>query len=744
MPDPKSLACCAVAANLIALCGTTVAAPLVTRLTPPSVLFASNGSRNAPIVARFLPGQAFDLQATVIHDGPVHATLKVDGATVAESGSGGLDVSAIFDITGASVEAGGSGYSRPRVIIVENGVPMASGIDSHWVTLENGVIRSVTVPEPVRTGYRVAPQIRIDDPTGSGAVVNLSTESKRSIVTVRNHREKKRGIKQFELLVTDTTGSSSAKGNFEIVDPKPERASRAAKNVIILLGDGMGAGHRTAARLMLRGVELGKAKGLLAMETFPFTGLIMTASLNSIVTDSSPGASCYSTGNKGDNNEHGVFPDDTRNSFDNPRVESIGEFLSRTEGKALGIITTSEVTDATPAAFATHTSDRVAGSGIADQMLDEACSRFSKDSADGAGLKVLMGGGRKFFLPESENPDASTRTFYRPGGDDYTLPPELASAYGITAAGHDDDERNLLEDFKKRGFAYAPDHSTLSKVASAADRLLGLFAYSNMNVALDKIGKRRGTSTIVDAYGFPDQPMLDEMTAAALNVLRKDKDGFVLLVEGASIDKQSHNMDSDRWLLEMIEFDRAVQKAKDFASDPANGETLVLVLADHECGGVNVIGASRLTDAELSETTGPTLTSRKTVGTSEDAGFPTYAIAEDGYPVTTNIDHRLLIGYASNAARTEDWRTNVRPLQDPLQPPIVASGSTYATFPPLAVAQPGQFIPGQTGELLASHTATDVPISAFGRGADQFTGVMDNTDLFFKIMRAIQPTVPGK
>ena len=74
----------------------------------------------------------------------------------------------------------------------------------------------------------------------------------------------------------------------------------------------------------------------------------------------------------------------------------------------------------------------------------------------------------------------------------------------------------MLADFQAAGFAYAPDHTTLQSLAGTnPDKLLGLFAYSNMNVALDKIGKRRGTSAVVDDYGFPDQPMLDDMTKTA-------------------------------------------------------------------------------------------------------------------------------------------------------------------------------------------------------------------------------------
>jgi alkaline phosphatase len=115
------------------------------------------------------------------------------------------------------------------------------------------------------------------------------------------------------------------------------------------------------------GVAQGKVKGKLAMDTFPVTVSIMTPSLNSIVTDSTPGTQNYVTGNKSNNNQEGVFPDDTTDKFDNPRVEYLAEYLARTQGKKLGIVTTADVFDATPAAMAVHTQDRGAGTGIVDQ-----------------------------------------------------------------------------------------------------------------------------------------------------------------------------------------------------------------------------------------------------------------------------------------------------------------------------------------------------------------------------------------
>src|SRR4030095_16902017 len=248
---------------------------------------------------------------------------------------------------------------------------------------------------------------------------------------------------QLEVRAKQSNGDVvSANGNFQVVELEHvNQGSKRAKNIIILLGDGMGIAHRTAARIMLKGVQQGKANGLLAMDTFPYTGLVMTHSLNSIVTDSAPGMACYSSGNKGNNNQEGVFPDDTLDKFDNPRVELIGEYLYRTQGKTLGIVTTADVFDATPAAMAVHTQDRGAGTGICDQYLDEAVST--------AGLRVLMGGGRKWFLPQSS---AGSQ---RNNANDYVLPAELANGWGVNS-GSLNANRDLIADFVAGGVVSVP------------------------------------------------------------------------------------------------------------------------------------------------------------------------------------------------------------------------------------------------------------------------------------------------
>jgi len=161
----------------------------------------------------------------------------------------------------------------------------------------------------------------------------------------------------------------------------------------------------------------------------------------------------------------------------------LSEYLKRTQGKALGIVTTADVFDATPAANAVHTSNRGAGTGIVDQFLDDRHL---------TGLNVLMGGGRKWFLPASvPGSQRSDRNDYAFSSTDAHTA-EIVKRWGATA-GKLDKERDLIADFKSAGFAYAPDKTSLDAINPLqTDKLLGLFAYSNMNVALDKIDGRRG------------------------------------------------------------------------------------------------------------------------------------------------------------------------------------------------------------------------------------------------------------
>ncbi|HEX7086839.1 MAG TPA: alkaline phosphatase [Vicinamibacterales bacterium] len=523
--------------------------------------------------------------------------------------------------------------------------------------------------------------------------------------------------------------------------PGPPDGPR-ARNVIFVLGDGLAASHRTAARVLARGYTHGKANAPLAMDTMEATGQVMTSSLNAIVTDSAPGMASYSTGNKAANNMEGVYPDNTPDPFDNPRVEYIGPLLRRTRGPgfAVGIVTTADVTDATPAANAIHTADRNAGEGIAARWVDER---------DRIGLRVLMGGGARHFAPKGS--PGSSRS----------------------------DARDLAAELAVAGFTRVATRTDLLALERGAPppALLGLFHPRHLPVAFDKVGAGRYSQELAQPAhaGFTDPPMLEEMTRAALRTLEAHApDGFYLLVEGASIDKQAHNVDAERTIWDIIELDRAIAVALDFArrtntdDDPAN-DTLVIVTGDHETGGFAIVGIGN--ERYAPQTIGRATRDYAAVFRFKPeqvlSFYPEYEPDAQGYPVDPDPRKKLLAGWAAAPDRYENWISNrlardpavVRPDGDVgvavANPARDGAGADSDNRTVDGRPIPGFLVPGviENGAdgcpdpdgcpadtaasplTIAGHTASDVPLSASGPGAVTFTGTYDNTDVFRRILR---------
>ena len=200
---------------------------------------------------------------------------------------------------------------------------------------------------------------------------------------------------KYEIKATLTTADGkklTATSTFEVETLQP--AANRARNVILFIGDGMGPAIRTAARIVSKGVEGGRARGLLEMDQMETQGLVMTSSLDALVTDSSPGAGAWATGNKSINNWHGVFPDNNSPTtaiastldrsaeaaapfLDNPRVENIAEFLQRTRRMSTGVVSTVAVTDSTPGAFSSH-AIRYAQTSIAEADVVRRPQRHSR------------------------------------------------------------------------------------------------------------------------------------------------------------------------------------------------------------------------------------------------------------------------------------------------------------------------------------------------------------------------------
>lgn len=278
------------------------------------------------------------------------------------------------------------------------------------------------------------------------------------------------------------------------------------ENIILLIGDGMGVAHITAGKI---------ARGNLNLERFSVSGLVTTHSANHLVTESAAAATALATGFKTNNRAVSV-------SADNRPLKTIFEY-AKERGKSIGVVATSAVTDATPAAFMAHADDRRQQADIAEQIAN-------------SGIDVLIGGGWAYFVPATN--EGSKRK----------------------------DHKNLLAVLENR----MPLILTYDKLSAHSDtqKLAALLSPRDLPKAADR------------------DYSLARLTRTAIQILSKNRNGFVLMVEGSQIDRAAHHHDQQHLIAELIDFDDAVGVAFDFAQK--NGRTLIVVTADHETGGFAV------------------------------------------------------------------------------------------------------------------------------------------------------------
>jgi alkaline phosphatase len=447
---------------------------------------------------------------------------------------------------------------------------------------------------------------------------------------------------------------------------------RRAKNVILFIGDGMAVAHRTAARILSKGLVQGRYGGELAIDDMPHMALVSTSGTDSVVTDSANSMSAYTTGHKSCNNALGVYCAKNKNVLDHPKVETIAEVVRRRHKMAVGIVTNTEVQDATPAGIVAHDRDRRDYDNITGMLFE-------------ARPDVLMGGGRAHFLPKAA--EGSKRK----------------------------DEIDYLTKFKEGGYTYVSNNTEM--MAAAKDpktkQLLGLFHMSNMDGALDRRILKKGT-----VPRNPDQPDLADQTKVALDLLSKNPNGFVLMVESGMLDKYTHMLDWERAAYDTILLDNAVKVAKAFAAK--RNDTLIIVVPDH-AHPVSIIGSYN------DDRPGDTL--RDKLGVYGDSVFPNYPPANaDGYPESVDVSKRLAFGFGAYP----DHCTVGKPSMDgPLHPTEVKGEKTF-------VANEKRCVPNaerRTGNLpfsmaLGVHAADDVILTAMGPGSEQFRGRIDNTRVF--------------
>jgi alkaline phosphatase len=506
--------------------------------------------------------------------------------------------------------------------------------------------------------------------------------------------EREAGKDQSALLLRDVSLGDAGVYNIRVTDGAETRelrwnvydtGPRKAKNVILFIGDGMSPAHRVAARLLAKGIAEGKALGKLAIDDMPHMALVATAGSDSIITDSANSASAYATGHKSAVNAMGVYADRTPDPLDDPRVETVTSLAQRRQDMAIGIVTNTEIEDATPAAMVAHTRRRTEYDRIVEQYF-------------AAKPDVLMGGGRANFLPKSEN--GSRRR----------------------------DESDFVAQFRAAGYSLALTGPEMVSAAKdpGTTKLLGLFTLGNMDGALDRKFLKGGT-----VGKFPEQPDLTEQVGAALEVLSKNPSGFFLMVESGMIDKYTHLLDMERAVYDTIMLDNAVRLARDWAA--AHGDdTLILVIADHN----HPIGLLGTIDDDMTKETPAPL--RERVRVYERAGFPNYPAPDaEGYPARVDVSRRLALFSASLPDHYETLRPK---LDNPNEPTVAAKDANTYVANERYKSVPGAAL--RLGNLPAMinadvHSGEDVILTATGPGSERVRGQMDNTEVFRVIAEAL-------
>ncbi len=469
-----------------------------------------------------------------------------------------------------------------------------------------------------------------------------------------------------------------------------------AKNVILFVGDGMGISTLTSARIH-QGQLAGQPgeEGYLSFETFPHTALVKTYNVNAQTPDSAGTMTAMMSGLKTDVGVIGVDEDIERGDCTTVAGNEVVTALEMAEIKGLstGVISTARITHATPAATYAKSADRnwEDVSDMPEAAVSEGCediasqlinfeanleARFAGVDVDG--IDVVMGGGRRHFLPK----DAAFNSA------------DAASS----VEGDRTDNRNLVSEWQTlypQG-QYVMDQTGFDAIDTATTtKVFGLFNESHMQYEADRDNDIAG------------EPSIAEMTTAAIEILDNNPNGFFLMVESGRIDHAHHAGNAAGALTDTLAFAEAVAAADALTSDE---DTLILVTADH--GHVFTI-------AGYPKRGNPILGKVVSVGSTEPA------MAADGLPFTT-LGYTNGRGFRDYGAETDSDVTYGEPNNNGRKD-LTAVDTTTPGFHQEAL------IPTSS----ETHSGEDISLHAKGPGAQLAQGVVEQNYIYHLINQAL-------
>jgi alkaline phosphatase len=308
-------------------------------------------------------------------------------------------------------------------------------------------------------------------------------------------------------------------------------AAGAPKYVFYFIGDGMGPAQRQSAQYFYK-IETKNPEAKLLMNSFPTSALITTHSDNTMITDSAAGGTALATGFKTTNGAISKLPDGTT-------IKTIAE-AARDAGYAVGLATTTRITHATPASFSAHNMSRGNENEIA---VDQLNSNFD----------YLAGGGFRHFVAKGNTEGLKSKR---------------------------KDGRDLVAEFKTKGYTTFIGDKARDDFRGyhpkKGDKVLAPLAYSALGMEID----RRFSTQKENAM-----PALSELTAKGIEVLTAQKKPFFMMVEGGRIDYAAHCNDATGTIYDTLALDAAIAEAYEFYKQHPE-ETLIVVAADHETGGM--------------------------------------------------------------------------------------------------------------------------------------------------------------